>query len=145
MNNADTETQPPLRMYEHGQIHSAITETKGLLSLASMLLSDAWSTQALAAEAERDLDSGVLCGGGAQPPDPLSSPNSFSRYNSDNLSFLSLSLSPLGSFLSSLSSALPSCLSSSCLSSPPSEEGEGEEVTQPPEGKCSLLCVAPTL
>lgn len=53
--------------------------------------------KALAAEAERDLDSGVLCGGGAQPPDPLSSPNSFSRYNSDNLSFLSLSLSPLGS------------------------------------------------
>lgn len=31
------------------------------------------------------------------------------------------------------------------VSSPPSEEGEGEEVTQPPEGKCSLLCVAPTL
>lgn len=96
MNNADTETQPPLRTYEHGQIHSAITETKGLLLLASMLLSDAWSTQALAAEAERDLDSRVLCGGGSQPPAHLSSPNSFSRYNPDNLS-LSLSLSPLGS------------------------------------------------
>lgn len=117
---------------------------RGLLSLASMLLSDAWSTQALAAEAERDLDSRVLCGGGSQPPAPLSSPNSFSRYNPDNLSFFSLSLSS-GIFLSSLSSALPSCLSSSCLSSPPSEEGEGEEVTQPPEGKCTLLCVAPAL
>lgn len=68
-----------------------------------MLLSDAWSTQALAAEAEEDLapkcftgalDSRVLCGGGSQPPALFL--HQILSLDIILITSLSLSLSPLG-------------------------------------------------
>lgn len=71
----------------------------------------------------------------AQLPASLSSANSFSRSNPDNFS-LSLSCPGSSSHLYHLP-FLPASPPPVSLLLPPSEEDEGEEVTKPPEGKCT--------